>query len=204
LIPITLAGLFVTAYLQYRHGGQIQIAVQGALNVGAVLILLEGFEFGPPERISPEMKEKIGNLSFQSYRPNQKNYSCDRPVPGQKYSKITFPILSPDPSTKKDANFLKYLIYVGGNWGRGQIYPEGSKSNNTIYNSTAASIWGSSISESLCKDIQKKFFQQRCELGRIGRRNMNRRLNLDIPQNNTFLLPRDILAVADHLLGMKF
>ncbi|KAM6547280.1 hypothetical protein CsatB_018956 [Cannabis sativa] len=60
------------------------------------------------------------------------------------------------------------------------------------------------FSESLCKELQKKFFQQRCELGRIGRRNMNRRLNLDIPQNNTFLLPRDILAVADHLIGMKF
>ena len=60
------------------------------------------------------------------------------------------------------------------------------------------------VSESLCKELQKKFFQQRCELGRIGRRNMNRRLNLDIPQNNTFLLPRDILAAADHLIGMKF
>ncbi|KAM6547288.1 hypothetical protein CsatB_018964 [Cannabis sativa] len=60
------------------------------------------------------------------------------------------------------------------------------------------------FSESLCKELQKKFFQQRCELGRIGRRNMNRRLNLDIPQNNTFLLPRDILAVVDHLIGMKF
>nr|AKZ31030.1 RNA polymerase beta subunit [Goodenia decursiva] len=60
------------------------------------------------------------------------------------------------------------------------------------------------FSESLCKELQEKFFQQRCELGRIGRRNMNRRLNLDIPQNNTFLLPRDILAAADHLIGMKF
>ncbi|KAI5310932.1 hypothetical protein L3X38_040737 [Prunus dulcis] len=60
------------------------------------------------------------------------------------------------------------------------------------------------VSESLCKESQKKFFQQRCELGRVGRRNMNRRLNLDIPQNNTFLLPRDILAAADHLIGMKF
>lgn len=60
------------------------------------------------------------------------------------------------------------------------------------------------FSESLCKELQKKFFQQRCELGRIGRRNMNRRLNLDIPQNNTFLLPRDILAAADHLIELKF
>uniref|UniRef100_UPI0030E0F882 RNA polymerase beta subunit n=1 Tax=Petrorhagia saxifraga TaxID=46121 RepID=UPI0030E0F882 len=60
------------------------------------------------------------------------------------------------------------------------------------------------FSESLCKELQKKFFQQKCELGKIGRRNINRRLNLDIPQNNTFLLPRDILAATDHLIGMKF
>uniref|UniRef100_A0A453L8T4 RNA polymerase Rpb2 domain-containing protein n=2 Tax=Aegilops tauschii subsp. strangulata TaxID=200361 RepID=A0A453L8T4_AEGTS len=33
---------------------------------------------------------------------------------------------------------------------------------------------------------------------------MNRRLNLDIPQNNTFLLPRDVLAATNHLIGMKF
>ncbi|KAK4721725.1 hypothetical protein R3W88_011958 [Solanum pinnatisectum] len=43
---------------------------KGGLNVEAVLILPEGFELAPPNRISPEMKEKIGNLSFQSYRPN--------------------------------------------------------------------------------------------------------------------------------------
>ena len=60
------------------------------------------------------------------------------------------------------------------------------------------------FSESLCEELQKKFFQQKCELGRVGRRNMNRRLNLNIPQNNTFLLPRDVLAATDHLIGMKF
>nr|YP_010143321.1 RNA polymerase beta subunit [Polygala arillata]QQL04527.1 RNA polymerase beta subunit [Polygala arillata] len=60
------------------------------------------------------------------------------------------------------------------------------------------------FSESLCEELQKKFFQQRCELGRVGRRNMNRRLNLDIPLNNTFLLPRDILAAVDRLIAMKF
>ncbi|KAF5798248.1 putative cytochrome f, rudiment single hybrid, cytochrome f transmembrane anchor [Helianthus annuus] len=95
---------------------------KGGLNVGAVLILPEGFELAPPDRISPEIKEKMG------------------PVPGQKYSEITFPILSPDPATKKDIHFLKYPIYVGGNRGRGQIYPDGSKSNNTVYNATASGI----------------------------------------------------------------
>lgn len=113
---------------------------KGALNVGAVLILPEGFELAPPDRISPEMKEKIGNPSFQNYRPNKKNILVIGPVPGQKYSEITFPILAPDPATNKEVHFLKYPIYVGGNRGRGQIYPDGSKSNNTVYNATAGGI----------------------------------------------------------------
>ena len=86
---------------------------KGGLNVGAVLILPEGFELAPPDRISPELKEKIGNLAFQSYRPDKKNILVIGPVPGKKYSEIVFPILSPDPATKKDAHLLKYPIYVG-------------------------------------------------------------------------------------------
>ncbi|KAE9587515.1 putative cytochrome f [Lupinus albus] len=99
-----------------------------------------GFELAPPDRISPEIKEKIGNLSFQSYRPTKKNILVIGPVPGQKYSEITFPILSPDPATKRDIHFLKYLIYVGKNKRRGQIYPDGSMSNNNIYNATKTGI----------------------------------------------------------------
>nr|YP_009121313.1 cytochrome f [Araucaria heterophylla]AJF41927.1 cytochrome f [Araucaria muelleri]AJF42008.1 cytochrome f [Araucaria scopulorum]AJF42172.1 cytochrome f [Araucaria bernieri]AJF42331.1 cytochrome f [Araucaria subulata]AJF42412.1 cytochrome f [Araucaria columnaris]AJF42496.1 cytochrome f [Araucaria rulei]AJF42738.1 cytochrome f [Araucaria humboldtensis]AJF42819.1 cytochrome f [Araucaria biramulata]AJF43307.1 cytochrome f [Araucaria montana]AJF43471.1 cytochrome f [Araucaria laubenfelsii]A len=110
---------------------------KGTLNVGAVLILPEGFELAPPDRISPEIKEKIGNLYFQNYRPNQKNIIVIGPVPGQKYSEVVFPILSPNPASNKEAHFLKYPIYVGGNRGRGQIYPDGSKSNNTVYNASA-------------------------------------------------------------------
>ncbi|XP_016730638.1 cytochrome f [Gossypium hirsutum] len=113
---------------------------KGALNVGAVLILPERFELAPPDRISPEMKEKISNLSFQNYRPTKKNILVIGPVPGKKYSEITFPILSPDPASNKDVHILKYPIYVGGNRGRGQIYPDGNKSNNTVYNATAAGI----------------------------------------------------------------
>ncbi|KAF8380673.1 hypothetical protein HHK36_028163 [Tetracentron sinense] len=86
------------------------------------------------------MKERIGNLSFQSYRPTKKNILVIGPVPGQKYSEIAFHILSLDPATKKDVHFLKYLIYVGRNKGRGQIFPDESKSNNTVYNATAAGI----------------------------------------------------------------
>nr|YP_010399912.1 cytochrome f [Nowellia curvifolia]UQM88678.1 cytochrome f [Nowellia curvifolia] len=109
---------------------------KGALNVGAVLILPEGFELAPADRIPPEIREKMGNLFFQPYSNEKKNILVIGPVPGKKYSEIVFPILSPDPSTNKDAFFLKYPIYVGGNRGRGQIYPDGGKSNNTVYNAS--------------------------------------------------------------------
>jgi len=109
---------------------------KGAINVGAVLILPEGFKLAPSERIPPEMKEKIGNLYFQPYKPDQPNILVIGPVPGKQYSKMIFPILSPDPTTNKEAHFLKYPIYLGGNRGRGQIYPDGNKSNNNVYNSS--------------------------------------------------------------------
>jgi apocytochrome f len=109
---------------------------KGALNVGAVLILPEGFELAPPNRIPEEIKNKVGKLYFQSYSPDKKNILVVGPVPGKKYSEMVFPILSPDPSKEKSISFLKYPIYVGGNRGRGQVYPDGSKSNNTVYNSS--------------------------------------------------------------------
>ncbi|KAH0721356.1 hypothetical protein KY284_006386 [Solanum tuberosum] len=100
----------------------------------------------PPDRISPEMKEKIGKFFLlRAIAPNKKKILVVGPVPGKKYSEITFPILSPDPATKKDVHFEKYPIYVGGNRGRVQIYPDGSKSKNAVYNATAADKGGYEI-----------------------------------------------------------
>ena len=111
---------------------------KGPLNVGAVLILPEGFQIAPPERISSELQEKVGKLYFQPYSEDKKNIIIVGPVPGKKYSEMTFPILAPDPTKSKDVNYLTYPIYLGGNRGRGQVYPDGTKSNNTVYNAAAA------------------------------------------------------------------
>jgi len=111
---------------------------RGDLNVGAVLILPEGFQVAPPERISPERKERVGKLYFTPYSPEQKNILVVGPVPAKKYTERVFPILSPNPETEKGVNYLKYPIYLGGNRGRGQVYPTGEKSNNTVYTAAAA------------------------------------------------------------------
>jgi apocytochrome f len=111
---------------------------KGPLNVGAVLILPDGFQVAPPDRIPQEMKSKVGKLYFQPYSEDKKNIVVVGPIPGKKYSEIVFPILSPDPAKNKNVSYLKYPIYIGGNRGRGQVYPDGSKSNNTIYNASTA------------------------------------------------------------------
>ena len=111
---------------------------KGDLNVGAVLVLPEGFELAPKDRISPELKKRVNKLFFQPYSQDQKNILVVGPVPGNKYQEMVFPILSPDPSKNKNISYLKYPIYVGGNRGRGQVYADGSKSNNTIYSASAA------------------------------------------------------------------
>jgi apocytochrome f len=113
----------------------------GELNVGAVLILPNGFQLAPPERIDRQIKERVGKLFFQPYSEEKKNILVVGPVPGKQYQKMTFPILVPNPEIEKEVNYLKYPIYLGGNRGRGQVYPDGSKSNNTIYTvSTAGTI----------------------------------------------------------------
>jgi len=112
----------------------------GELNVGAVLILPDYFQLAPSDRISPEMKGRVGKLYFQPYSSEQKSILVVGPVPGKRYQEMTFPILAPNPETEKRVNYLKYPIYLGGNRGRGQVYPDGSKSNNTVYTSSAAGV----------------------------------------------------------------
>jgi len=46
-------------------------------------------------------------------------------------------VLSPDPASNKEVNFIKYPIYVGANRGRGQVNPTGDKTNNNLILSTA-------------------------------------------------------------------
>lgn len=111
---------------------------KGPLNVGAVLMLPEGFKIAPEDRIPEEMKEKVQDLYFQPYSEDKENIVVIGPLPGEQYQEIVFPVLSPDPNTDKSIHFGKYAVHVGGNRGRGQVYPNGEKSNNAVYNASAA------------------------------------------------------------------
>ena len=114
---------------------------KGTLNIGSVLILPEGFQLAPKDRISDELKAKTKGIFVQPYSKERPNILVVGPIAGDKKGvlrDIVFPVLSPDPAQNKAVNFLNYPVYVGGNRGRGQVYPTGEKSNNNSFTSTAA------------------------------------------------------------------
>jgi apocytochrome f len=128
--------------LPYDHTKQ-QVAADGSktgLNVGAVLVLPEGFKIAPEERLSEELKEKTKDIYYQPYSDTQENIVLVGPISGDENSEIIFPVLSPDPATDKNIHFLKYSVYAGGNRGRGQIYPTGEKSNNNEVTSSVSGL----------------------------------------------------------------
>jgi apocytochrome f len=111
---------------------------KGGLNVGAVLMLPEGFKIAPEDRISEELKEETAGLFYQTYKEGQDNVIIVGPLPGEQYQELVFPVLSPDPRTDKSVHFGKYAVHVGGNRGRGQVYPTGEQTNNSLYKASAA------------------------------------------------------------------
>lgn len=111
---------------------------KGGLNVGAVVVLPDGFQVAPAERIPDDLKEEVGGTYFVPYSADQQNIVLVGPVPGEDYQEIVFPVLAPDPGENRNVSFGKYQIHVGGNRGRGQVYPTGQASNNTAYTATTA------------------------------------------------------------------
>jgi apocytochrome f len=111
---------------------------KGGLNVGAVVILPEGFKLAPKTRLDEELKAKTKGVYITPYSPTQENILVVGPISGEKYQEIVFPLLSPDPEKNKNVFYVKYPIYVGANRGRGQVYPTGEKTNNNVFNAVAS------------------------------------------------------------------
>tara|TARA_Y100001968_G_scaffold278441_1_gene273769 strand:- start:1045 stop:2028 length:984 start_codon:yes stop_codon:yes gene_type:complete len=121
--------------IPYKKGIQ-EIGADGSsvpLQVGALVMLPEGFKLAPQERWTDEIKEETQGVYFSQYSENQENIIIVGPLPGDQNKEIVFPLLSPNPRVDKQFHFGKYSIHVGGNRGRGQVYPTGEKSNNNIF-----------------------------------------------------------------------
>jgi apocytochrome f len=120
---------------QYAGDGSLT-----GLNVGAVVVLPEGFTMAPEDRIPEEIREEISAMYIQPYSDAKPNILVVGPLSGDDYTELKFPILSPDPNEDSSVKFGKYQIHVGGNRGRGQVYPTGEKSNNNLFTASAAGV----------------------------------------------------------------
>jgi apocytochrome f len=108
------------------------------LQVGALVMLPDGFSLAPQDRWTDDIKEETEGVYFTQYSDDQPNVILVGPIPGDQHQEIVFPILSPDPASDSNIHFGKYSIHVGGNRGRGQVYPTGEKSNNTVFTAPGA------------------------------------------------------------------
>ena len=118
-----------------------QVAGDGSatgLNVGAVVMLPDGFQLAPADRLTDELKEETEGVYVTTWDEENPNILLVGPLPGDDHQKIVFPILSPDPAADSNIHFGKFQLHVGGNRGRGQVYPTGEKSNNGVFNASAA------------------------------------------------------------------
>ena len=117
-----------------------QVGADGSrtgLNVGAVVMLPDGYTLAPQDRLSDELKEETEGVYYTQYSDSQPNILLVGPLPGDDHREIVFPILSPDPKTDSSISYGKTQLHIGGNRGRGQVYPTGEKSNNTVYTASA-------------------------------------------------------------------
>ena len=126
----------------YKNGIE-EIGADGSevpLQVGALVMLPDGFKLAPQDRWTEDIKEEIKGVYFTQYSEDKENIILVGPIPGDQNKEIVFPILSPNPATDSNINFGKYSIHVGGNRGRGQVYPTGEKSNNNLFTANVAGI----------------------------------------------------------------
>ena len=107
------------------------------LQVGAVVMLPDGFKLAPQERWTDEIKEETEGVYFTNYSEDKDNIIIVGPLSGDTNKEIVFPVLSPDPATNKEYHYGKYQLHIGGNRGRGQVYPTGEKSNNVLFTTTS-------------------------------------------------------------------
>jgi apocytochrome f len=116
------------------------------VQIGAYIELPEGFRLADEKEIPAELKneykeefEKAPAVPLYADKPERNNELIINQVEGDTIPEQEFvvPVKAPDPGKDK-INFGKYTVWVGANRGRGQVYSNGTPSNNTVYNAPVA------------------------------------------------------------------
>lgn len=106
------------------------------MNVGAIVICPEGFRLAPRDRLPKVLKKQMKGLAWSPYSKEKPNIIVAGPVPGATYSVMTLPLLAPKVDDK-EIFYGRAEFAIGANRGRGQVYPDGHKSNVNLWVSPA-------------------------------------------------------------------
>ena len=115
----------------------------GPMQVGAYVELPEGFKLAEGADLNEEQKKHIEEQLIRPLyegKPERANILIVGQVAGDvvKNQEIEIPVKAPDPNAEgAEVRFGKYSVYAAGNRGRGQVYSNGTASNNAVYNSPA-------------------------------------------------------------------
>ncbi|AGY56559.1 apocytochrome f [Gloeobacter kilaueensis] len=122
------------------------------VQLGAYIQLPKGFNLAPEKEWDKEAKEameKYPAVQLYADKPEKLKEHPTTYIINQigsdqvKDQEFIVPIKAPDPNAKgvskeERVNFGKYSLYVGANRGRGQVYSNGTASNNAQYTSPVA------------------------------------------------------------------
>merc|ERR1712182_3383 len=116
---------------------------RGPMNVGAIVVCPEGFRLAPRDRLPKILKKQMKGLAWSPYSKQKPNIVVAGPVPGSTYNVMTLPLLAPKVD-EKNVFYGRADFAIGANRGRGQVYPDGHKSNVNLFAAPAA---GTAVTE---------------------------------------------------------
>jgi len=135
--PDTVFRVLVDVNADYEYKKQLQAdGTRGPMNVGAVVVMPEGFKLTPRDRLPKVLKKQMKGLAWSPYSKERPNIVVAGPVPGSTYNVMTLPVLSPKVD-EKNIYYGRAEFNIGANRGRGQVYPDGHKSNVNLFTSPA-------------------------------------------------------------------
>jgi apocytochrome f len=110
---------------------------KGGLNVGAVLMLPDGFKSQPPIAFPKKCRKNSVESISNPTKKVKITWLWSARYPGIN-TKKSFSPFSPHPSQNKGIHFGKYAVHLVANCGRGQVYPTGEPSNNNAFKASTA------------------------------------------------------------------
>jgi len=87
-------------------------------------------------KFQQKLKQKNKGVFISPYSSEFDNILVVGPIAGKTHQQLIFPVVAPDPEKDSNVKYLAYPLYVGGNRGRGQVYPTGEKSNVNVFGAT--------------------------------------------------------------------